>query len=88
MSNTSIRLQSDLDQALENLSRELHRSKNWIINEALRAYLATQQLETQRWQETLEALESVKTNQVIDGEEVHQWLDSWGKEGELPPPKR
>ena len=30
------------------------------------------------WQDTLDALESVKAGDVIDGESVHDWLESWG----------
>lgn len=30
------------------------------------------------WQDTLEALESVKVGRIVDGEEVHDWLESWG----------
>lgn len=85
MSITSIRLRSDLEQLLETTARELDRSKNWIINEALREYFLSQQIEAQRWRETLEALESVKTNDVIEAERVHRWLESWGTEGELAP---
>lgn len=88
MSITNIRLQSDLEQSLETLAEELNRGKNWIINQALREYLCKQQLEAQRWQETLDALESVKDNQVVNGEEVHRWLASWGKENESAPPER
>lgn len=88
MSVTSIRLQPEIEQSLEGLAAELQRSKNWIINEALRDYLSRQRLEAERWRETLEALESVKTGTVIDGEDVHRWLESWGTEHERAPPER
>lgn len=84
---TSIRLQNDLEQPLEQLAAKLSRSKNWIVNEALKAYIASQQQEEQRWQETLIALNSVQNGQIVDADQVHDWLDSWGTEHELPAPK-
>ena len=44
-------------------------------------------LDEKKWSETLEALESVKSNRVVDEKEVNEWLDSWGKENEKKPPK-
>lgn len=86
MGITSIRLQPDLEQSLAATAEELNRSKNWIINEALREYLAGQTLEAKRWQETLEALDSIRAGKVVDSADVHKWLESWGKESEAAPP--
>lgn len=38
-------------------------------------------------QETLAAMESVARGEVVDADEVHAWLRSWGTSNELPPPK-
>jgi predicted transcriptional regulator len=40
-----------------------------------------------RWEDTLEALNSIKSGKAIDGNEVASWLDSWGSNEELSPPK-
>lgn len=37
---TSIRLKPEMRQQLEYVSKELHRGKNWIINQALQNYLS------------------------------------------------
>lgn len=87
MTVTSIRLQEDLEALLEKTANRLHRSKNWLINQALREYLERDQSEQQRWQETVEALKSASTGKVVSSDKVHAWLESWGKEDELPPPK-
>ncbi len=87
MTVTSIRLQEDLENLLEKASTRLHRSKNWLINQALREYLERDRLEQQRWQETMDALKSASTGKVVSSDEVHAWLASWGKDNELPPPK-
>jgi predicted transcriptional regulator len=38
----------------------------------------TREQDEEYWQDTLNALESVKEGKVIDGEKVHDWLESWG----------
>lgn len=86
MSITTVRLQPEIESGVEIMANKLHRSKSWIINQALREYLERQELEQTRWQETLKAMESVAKGHVVSGETVHAWLRSWGTENELPPP--
>lgn len=88
MSVTSIRIEDEIEPVLEAAAKDMRRSKGWIINEALREYLQNRELEKQRWQETLEALEDIRMGRVVDGDKVHAWLKSWGTENELPPPKK
>lgn len=87
MSVTSIRLQTELEEPLDELASKLSRSKNWIINQAIKDYLSAQALEEKRWQDTLQALESVSQGKVVDGDKVHEWLESWGTSNELDAPK-
>jgi len=87
MSVTSIRLQKDLETPLEDLAKKLHRSKNWLINQAVKEFMEKGRLEEQRWAETLQALDSVEQGAVVDSKDVHKWLDTWGTEEELSPPK-
>jgi predicted transcriptional regulator len=87
MATTSVRLQSDLESQLENLAQIFHRSKNWLINQAIREYIEKNQQETTRWEETLIALESVKKGQGIPEEDVDTWLKSWGTDTEMKSPE-
>lgn len=87
MTVTSIRLQADLEEPLKSAAERQRRSKNWIVNQAVREYLQRDALERQRWRETEEALESARGGRVVAGETVHEWLDSWGEETEKAPPK-
>lgn len=87
MGVTSVRIQDDLKKPLEDLSTKLSRSRNWLINEALKEYISRQKLDSQKWRDTLEAIDSVKNGEVIDGDKVHSWLKSWGTENEKKPPK-
>lgn len=78
MSITSVRLSDDVDKPLDFLAKKLDRSKNYLINQAIKEFLAKQSLEDSRWQDTLEALESIKAGKALDEADVNFWLNSWG----------
>lgn len=86
MSVTTIRLQPEVESGLEAMADKLHRSKNWLVNQAIREFVARQETEQARWSETLAAMESVAQGKVVSGDAVHTWLASWGTASELPPP--
>ena len=56
-------------------------------NQAIKEFIARQSLEESRWQDTLEALESIKAGKSIDEEDVNAWLNSWGTNNRKSPPK-
>lgn len=87
MSVTTVRLQAETEQHLEALANKLQRSKGWVINQALNEYIEKQQLEQDRWKQTLEAMESATQGKVVDASEVHEWLNSWGTENEQDAPR-
>lgn len=59
MSVTTVRLQPEVEENLNAMASKLQRSKSLIINQALREFIERQLLEQSRWQETLNAMESV-----------------------------
>lgn len=87
MGVTSIRLNSEVEVPLENLANKLDRSKNYIINLAIKEFVQRQSMDESRWEDTLAALNSIETGKTIDGNEVASWLKSWGTSKELSPPK-
>jgi len=87
MGITSIRLQAEIESPLENLAIKLDRSKNYLINQAIKEFLERKAVSEQRWLETLEAIDSVKSGKTIDEAEVNEWLESWGEDNELKPPE-
>lgn len=86
MSVTTVRLGQEVEAELDALADKLQRSRSWLINLALKEFLERQQVEQQRWQETLSAIDSVAAGQVVSGEAVHAWLRSWGTPDESAPP--
>jgi len=86
MGVTSVRLNSDVEAPLEQLAQKLDRSKNYIINQAIKEFIARESMEDARWGDTLEALKSVKSGKVVGEEDVTPWLESWGNKDEKTPP--
>ena len=86
MGVTSIRLQAEVEAPLNHLSKKLDRSRNYLINLAIKEFLERESTDQQRWVETLEAIESVKSGKLIEEQTVNDWLSSWGEENELNPP--
>ncbi len=87
MTITSIRIADDMEKPLESLARKLDRSKNYLINQAIKEFIARQSLEESRWQDTLKALESIKSGEFIDETDVNAWLNSWGTGNRKSPPE-
>ena len=79
MSVTTIRLPEALSEDLERLAAETQTSRSQLINQAVKEYVVRAHTDTERWQETLVALESVKAGRLTDGAEVDAWLSTWGK---------
>ena len=86
MGVTSVRLNSDIEAPLENLAQRLDRSKNYLINQAIKEFVARQAMEDSRWEDTLKALDSVNEGKVINESEVISWLKTWGTDSESSPP--
>ncbi len=86
MGVTSIRLSKENEEPLEKLSQKLDRSKSYLINQAIKEYIARQAMDDARWEDTLKALSSIKEGKTIDEAEVVSWIKSWGTENEKPAP--
>ena len=68
------------------MSKRLDKSKNYLINQAVKEFLVKSTLEEKRWSETLEALDSVRSGRLIDEQKINNWLESWGTANELKSP--
>lgn len=87
MGVTSVRLQPEVEAPLEELAKKLDRSKNYLINQAIKGFIGQQSIEEGRWEETLQALDSIRSGKSIPEDEVESWLNSWGTDEELDPPR-
>lgn len=87
MGMTSVRMPDELLDQLEQTAVKLRRSKGWIINDAVREYLSREDRKARMLDDTRQALADIKAGRVVDGEEVMDWLESWGTDAEREPPK-
>lgn len=87
MGVTTVRLQPELEMRLDEVAAKLHRSKSWVINQALREFVGKEAEAESRWRETLAAIDSVQAGRVLSGDSVHDWLRSWGAADEKRAPK-
>ncbi len=86
MGMTSVRMPDELLEQLQETAVKLRRSKGWIINDAVREYLVKEERKSRMLEDTREALADIKAGRVVDGADVIDWLDSWGKDSEKMPP--
>jgi len=87
MALTSVRIKEELNDSLKKLAEKNQKSKSWIINEALAEYIERDKQESQKWLDTLEGLDSIRKGEIVDGDEVFDWMRSWGTDKELDPPQ-
>jgi predicted transcriptional regulator len=87
MGVTSIRLSKDVEVPLEQLAKKLDRSKNYLVNQAIKEFVLRQSMEELRWADTVEALESVRAGRLVESKEVSEWLKSWGSDSPKSPPQ-
>ncbi|MBN3925122.1 ribbon-helix-helix protein, CopG family [Nostoc sp. NMS4] len=87
MSTTSFRLDDELEDKLEVTATKLQRTKGWIINDALRQYIAREEQKLRMLEETQEAIADIEAQRVVSGESVMKWLETWGTADEATAPK-
>ena len=87
MGVTSVRLTDELQDQLEQTADRLRRSKGWIISEALAEFIAKEEQQAQRLQRTEAALDQLEAGQVVNGDEVMEWVSTWGSDDEKQPPR-
>ena len=74
----------DLAERVDDLAERLDRSRNWIVKQALSAWLDQ---EEERSRLTREALADVDAGRVIDHQAVQAWAESLGTDSPLPVPR-
>ncbi len=80
----SLRISEKKAHEIENLAKATDRSKSWLLEQALDAYL-----ETQTWQVARieRGLAEIDRGASRPHEEVAKWLSGWGLDGEGDPPR-
>ncbi len=79
-----MRLKPGIKKRLAKLAKASGQSSNFLISDAVEAYVAVQE---RMLAETRQADRQVKSGHFVKQEDMKAWLLSWGAEKELPPPK-
>jgi predicted transcriptional regulator len=79
----SVRLQPELNEQVSAIAQALHRPKSWVIEQALKEFVAVQ-----TWQLAVidEGIRAADAGRVVEHDEVAKWVSSWDKSYELPMP--
>ena len=80
----SIRLRPETKKRLARLAKAAGRSSNFLIADAVEAYVSDQE---RMLAEVRQADRQVKSGHYVKNEDMKAWLLSWGTEHELPVPK-
>ena len=82
----SIRISPDIKEQLNELAEATQRSTSFLTSEAIQYYLSLHAWQVRSIQEAVKKANS-KQARFAKHDEVMAWLDSWGTEDELRPPK-
>jgi predicted transcriptional regulator len=80
----SVRLHPDLNEQVAAIAVALDRPKSWVIEQAVKDYVAVQAWQLEAIDEGIRAADA---GQVAAHEDVAAWVRSWGQACELPTPK-
>jgi predicted transcriptional regulator len=89
MSNTimanpiSVRLDGQNQQNLDRFAKMTKRSRSFIVNEAVQAYMKDR---IQYLEELNEAVEDAQSGYGHSKDQIHAWMHSWGVEDEIASP--
>jgi len=81
----TVRLKPEVSERLEMLARDTHRSKAYLASDVIEAYVELNSWQVAHIKRALEEDESSVPG--VPHEEIVSWMESWGTDRELPPPK-
>ncbi len=85
---TTVKLDDKLKSRIQHLADLRHRSAHWIMCEAIRDYVDREEAREGFKREALASWTAYReTGRHLTGQEVRDWLNSWGTEKEARIPK-
>ena len=87
-SATSVKLDDDLKSRVQQLAQRQQRTAHRIMREAIRDYVEKEETKEKFVQEALASWSSYKqTGKHLTGDEVREWLQTWGTDNEIRLPE-
>lgn len=85
---TSIKIDDELKNRVQQLARQRKRSAHWIMCEAIQQYVEREEAREIFKQDALASWASYKeTGRHLTGQEVRTWLNTWGTDDEKAAPE-
>ncbi|ATE63057.1 CopG family ribbon-helix-helix protein [Rhizorhabdus dicambivorans] len=85
---TSIKIDEELKDRVQQLAALRDRSPHWIMREAIRQYVEREEAQESFRQEAVASWTAYReTGRHLTGGELAAWLDSWGTPGEAGSPE-
>jgi RHH-type rel operon transcriptional repressor/antitoxin RelB len=82
----SVRVDAETKQRLERLAKATDRTTTYVVRDAIREYLDTNEWQIEAIQEAVDAADRPDA-EFVDHENVAAWLESWGTADEQGPPR-
>ena len=82
----SVRMDEETKQRLERLAKATDRTTTYVVRDAIREYLDTNEWQIEAIREAVEAADQPGA-EFVDHAEVAAWLDGWGTADEKGPPR-
>lgn len=85
---TSLKLTDELRNKVQHIAGLKNRTAHWIMCEAIRNYTETELAKESFKQEALSSWENYQETKLhLTGDEVQNWLSTWGTDNEQETPK-
>jgi predicted transcriptional regulator len=85
---TSIKIDNQLRNRIQHLADIQHRSTHWLILQAIKEYVEREEAREGFKQEALASWKIYQeTGKHLTGEEVREWLKTWGNNSQAEWPK-
>ena len=85
---TSIKIDDELKGRVQHLANARDRSAHWIMREAIKQYVDREEARESLYEEARLAWQEYQQDGLhVTGEEVIEWLESWGTDRETAPPE-
>lgn len=84
---TSLKIDDALKERVQQLASHRRRSAHWIMLEAIQQYVDREEARENFKKEALSSWTAFRENgRHLTGEEVGNWLETWGDDGDNPVP--
>ena len=88
MKPVAVKIELEMKIRLKRLADEKQRSSHWVMREAIHQYVEREEKRSTLRHDAINAWEEVQdTGLHLTGEEVKDWLSSWGTDSEKAAPK-